>query len=119
MRTVFALEDIILDPNLGLLGLRLGASLFDRAEITDVVDPKIVVPVCVFAGFLFPTFKPPTRTWKTYMFLLLEALAAILEGREQRASYPRGFVQARISSRSKIVRSPALRKGILRWLTQS
>jgi hypothetical protein len=64
VRAVFALEDIILDPNLGLLGLELSASLFNRAEITDVVDPKIVVPVGVLAGSLFPTLTPLTRTLK-------------------------------------------------------
>jgi hypothetical protein len=64
VRAVFALEDIILDPNLGLLGLKLSAGLFNRAEITDVVDPKIIVPVGVFAGSLFLTFTPLTRTLK-------------------------------------------------------
>jgi hypothetical protein len=105
VRAVCSLEDIVLNPNLGLLSLGLGAGLFNRAEITDVVNTKVIAPVSVFAGLLFLTFTPLARTLINchYLFLLLEALAAILEGRERHASYSSGFVQSRISSRSKSV----------------
>jgi hypothetical protein len=64
MRAVFALENVILYPNLSLLGLRSRARLFDCTRIASLVDLKIVMPVSVLTGLLFLTFTPVTWALK-------------------------------------------------------